>query len=150
MGKMPFGSEDPGIGSWIGQKSGSEVQHLLIREGMEEAFEKYDGFAEASIKVVVGGIEEVPFAFGEEARGVVQFGNGGGKRLIEIFDEFEESCDFVKKLRAPGEEDAAADAIQASGSATLGMLKIVGVEQAEIGSDAEVPGVRVHGAKYDQ
>ncbi len=56
----------------------------------------------------------------------------------------------MKKLRALGEEDAAADAIQAGGATTLGMLKIIGIERTEIRRDAKVFRVGVHGAKYSQ
>ncbi len=149
MGKMPLGKAEPGSGRRVlVQEGGAKLEKLVIREGVEEAFEKDDGLAKAGIEVVMGGIEEVPFALGKIARGVVQFGDGGSESLVEIFDKFEQRGDFVKKLRALSEEDAAADTIQAGGAATLGMLKIIGIERTEIRRDAKVFCVGVHGAKY--
>ncbi|HKM66628.1 MAG TPA: hypothetical protein VJX70_05635 [Candidatus Acidoferrum sp.] len=147
MGKMPLGDEDARTGGRMGQKSGSELKQLVIREGMEEGFEENDGLAEAGVQVVVGGIQEVPFALGKEAIGVVDFRCGRGESFVEIFDELEEGGNFVEELRALAEKEAAANAIEAGGAATPGMLEIIRIEGREMGRDTEVLGVGVHRAQ---
>jgi hypothetical protein len=99
MGKMPLGGEQRGRrthGSAL--ECGVEVQQLLLREGQEEAFEKDNRFAEAGIQVVVGGIEQVPFAFRLQGGRVVQLFRGFAEGFVEILDEFQEGRDFMKKL----------------------------------------------------
>ncbi len=72
MGKMPLGKAEPGSGRrGLVQEGGAELEKLVIREGVEEAFEKDEALSKTGIEVVMGGIEEAPFALGKIARGVV-------------------------------------------------------------------------------
>ena len=58
---------------------GVERLQLPIRQGMEKAFEEDNGFAKAGIEVVMGGVEEVPFAFRMDGRRVVQLFRRAGE-----------------------------------------------------------------------
>jgi len=99
MGKMPLGGEQRRRRTHgSAPEGGVEVQQLLLREGQEEALEKDNGFAEAGIEVVVGGIEQVPFAFRLQGGGVVQLFRGVREGFVEILDQFQEGRDFMKKL----------------------------------------------------
>ena len=100
MGKMPLGGEQRrrrGHGSAV--ECGVELRQLAFGEGQEKAFEKDDRFAEAGIQVVMGGVEEVPFAFGLNGGRVVQFFRSVGEGLVEVINKVEQRRDFMKKLR---------------------------------------------------
>ena len=142
MGKMPLGGQQRGRGrDGRALEGGIELQQLLIREGQEEALEKDDGFAEAGIEVVMGGVEQVPFAFGLQGGTVVQLFPGFAKGFAEILDEFQQGRDFMKKLRTLAEKNAAAYCIETRGAAALRLLKIFGIERTEIGDDAKMFGM---------
>jgi len=78
---------------------GVEVHQLPFRERQEEALEKDDGFTEAGVEVVMGGIEQVPFAFRLNGGRIVQLFRGFGKGFVEVLNELEEGRDFMKELR---------------------------------------------------
>jgi len=89
MGKMPLGGKERGRGwHWSTVECGVEVHQLPFRERQEEALEKDNGFAKAGIKVVMGGVEEVPFLFGSDRRRIVELLRGVGASLIETLDKF--------------------------------------------------------------
>jgi hypothetical protein len=153
MGKMTLGGEQSRSRGGKGgspQEGGVELLQLLFRECQEEALEKDDRLAEAGIQVVMGGIEQVPFALRVDGEWVVQLFRGAGEGLVEILNQFEKSRDFMKKLRALAEEDAAADPIEAGGTAASGLLKILGIERTEIRDGAKVLGMSKHGAEKSQ
>ncbi len=64
-----------------------EVHQLLLGERQEEALEEDNGFAKTGIEVVMGGIEQVPLAFGADRGRIVQLFGGVGAGLIEILHE---------------------------------------------------------------
>ena len=151
MGKMPLGSQE---GGGRRHRSAAEcrvkLQQLVVRKGQEEALEKDDGFAEAGVEVVVGGIKQAPFAFGLQGRRVVQLFRGVGEALAEIFDEFQECGDLMEKLRTLAQKNATADSIKAGGTAALGLLKIFGIERAEIRNDAKMLRMNKHGTEKSE
>ena len=145
MGKMPLGGEERGRDrNGSPAECGVEVQQLLLRQGQEEALEKDDGLTEACVEVVVGAVEQVPFALGPDDGGVVQLFGGMGKRFAQIFDELQEGRNFVEKLRALAEKNAAADSVEAGGTATLGLLKIIRIERTKIRNHAKMFGMNKH------
>ena len=100
MGKMPLGGEQRRRrthGSAV--QCGVEVQQLLLWKGQEEALEKDNGFPEAGVEVVVGGVEQVPLAFRLHGGRVVQLFRGIAEGFVEILDEFQEGGNFMKELR---------------------------------------------------
>jgi hypothetical protein len=76
-----------------------EVHQLLLGERQEEALEEDNGFAKTGIEVVMGGIEQVPLAFGPDRGRIVQLFGGIGAGVIEILHEFQEGRNLVEKLR---------------------------------------------------
>ena len=71
MGKMPLRDQERGrAGERSAAQRGVKLQQLLVRESQEEALEKDNGFAKAGVEVVVGGVEQFPFALRFEGGGV--------------------------------------------------------------------------------
>src|SRR4029077_3542569 len=148
MGKMPLRSQHRRRGGDArAVESGAELQQLLLRQGQKEALQKDDGLAEASVKVVMRRVQQVPFPLGLHGGRVVQLFRGIREAFGEILYEFQQGRDLVKKLRALTQEYPAADSIEAGGSAALGLLKILGIEGAEMRDDAEMLGVSKHRAQ---
>src|SRR5258708_5777165 len=83
MGKMPLGVE-----AWRGYRDGRptecevEVHQLPLGERQEEALEEDNGFAKTGIEVVMGGIEQVPLAFGADRGRIVQLFGGICSRIF--------------------------------------------------------------------
>jgi hypothetical protein len=151
MGKMPLRGQHWGRGRQGNTlKGGAELQQLLIRERQQKALEKDDGFAEAGVEVVVRGIEQIPFPLGLHGGGVVQRSRGITEGFVEILDEFQKGGDFVMKLRTMTEKNAAADSVEAGRAPALGLLKIIGIERAQIGDDAKMFCMNKHGAQKSQ
>ena len=72
MGKMPFGGKDSGDrrnGPFL--QSQREVGDATLGEGMEKALQKDDGFPKAGTQVVMGGIQDAPFSFGQDRSGIL-------------------------------------------------------------------------------
>ena len=129
---------------------GVKLRQLHFRERQEEALEKDNGFAEAGVEVVMGGVKEVPLLFGSNRGRIAQLFGGAGAGFIEILDEFLEGRNLVKKLRTLTKKDAAANSVETCGPAALGLLKIFGIQRTEIGSHAKMLCMREHGAKKIQ
>jgi len=150
MGNMAPGQDSAGNrGNSVVLEGGGELGELFGRESMEEALEQDDGFAEASIEVVMRAIEDLPFTLRMQGEGILQVSGGTGEGLFEVLDEVNQSGDFVKELRALGQHDAAAKIVEACGATTFWILKIFGVEWIDARGSAEVLCVRKHGAKNE-
>lgn len=98
----------------------------------------------------MGCVKEVPLLFGPDRGRIVQHFGGAGAGFIEILDEFLEGRNLVKKLRTLTKKDAAANSVETCGPAALGLLKIFGIQRAEIRRNAKVLCVREHGAEKIQ
>src|SRR5258708_17272996 len=96
MGKMPLGVEQ-----WRGYRDGRptecdvEVHQLPLGERQEEALEEDNGFVKSGIEVVMGGIEQVPLAFGADRGRIVQLFGGIGAGRIEILHEFQQGRNLL-------------------------------------------------------
>lgn len=100
MGKLALGSKKRRRRSESSPVERSvELLQLPLREREEKALEKDYGFAKAGIQVVMGGVEQVPFAFGLNGGRVVQFFGSVGKGLVEVLNKVEQGRDLMKKLR---------------------------------------------------
>jgi hypothetical protein len=151
MGKMTLGGKQGRRRRDGGPvERGAKLRQLHFRERQEEALEKDNGFAEAGVEVVMGGVKKVPLLFGSYRGRIVQLFSGAGAGFIEILDELQEGGDFMKKLRTLTKKDATANSVETCGSAALGLLKIFGIQRTEIGSHAKVLCMREHGAEKIQ
>lgn len=73
-------------GGHLGADGGLKNVQLAIGKSDEEAFQENDGFAEASIQVVMSGINGAPEAVGGEITAFRNIVGGSAKVLGEPFD----------------------------------------------------------------
>lgn len=124
-----------------------EAGELSIRQGMKERFEQDDALAQASVEIIVHGVEQLPIAFRVKGFAAGEVFDGRLETGIQFIDQIREDGDLVQELRFAGKKDLAEKVVEAGDTLTAGILKVCGVERGKIGSRTEMLGVLEHGIK---
>ena len=112
---------------------------------MEKGLKEDYGFPEASIQVIVHGVQQFPITLRLKGLAVGELLDSGLKTVVEFLDEFREGVDFAQELRFPCEEDLAKQVIETGHALTSRILEIPGVEGNQIRSDTKMLGMFQHG-----
>ena len=131
-----------GLGdSHLSTDSRLEGPYLAIRERHKKGFQQDDGFPQAGIQVVMGGVYRSPFSVAVQRVAVGNVVCRGAKIKIEVIYHLTEGADLVKELGAFAKQDAAPQAIAMCRLLPTGSLEISRVKGSRVGNRAVVFGV---------
>ena len=143
-------SERPGGlgGLDLGSDGALEGGHLVILEDDKERFEEDDGLAQASVQVVMGGVDDLPLRARPGGSAYGQVFHSNAEVSAEVADHFFERVNFVEESRALGEENFAQQVAHVRGALFFGAQKIFCAEGSCVRDGPVMLGVQSEGAKH--
>src|SRR4029077_432721 len=111
-----------------------EGSKFIVREYDEEGLQEHDGLAEAGVQVVVRSVHDLPVLGGLDRSASAKILGGLAKVPADIDHHLLEGTDFMEKLGALGEQDAAEQIAHFSGALLAGTLEIGRIQRCSIGN----------------